>query len=283
MDNKKQLIQRTFSMPRGQEFQDLISFCKVMADSPFYKKLGPGGVMSIVLTAKELNLPMMPCLNGGMYNIEGCVTLSAQLMNAMLIMQGHKISMLSLDETGCTIQFQRSNSKVTNKYSYTYEDAKKAGYLNKNNWKNHLKDMLYCRALSGGARKFMPDALMGCYIHGEIITPDVQILPEEVNRPVPDLSTSQIKDEKKVEPESLDFVKADGFDAFTKEHDLLGKSKKADYILEIAETSEKTPEEIINFAVSNQERFYSGFEKWDNTGKPKKDQVKADPKEETSQ
>lgn len=253
---------RTFGMPKGQELGDLISFCKVMSESPFYKKLGPGGVMSIILTAKELNLPMMPCLNGGMHNINGCVSLSAQMMNSLILLNGHSADLGHLDETRCTIHFKRAGSDKIIPYTYTYEDAKKACYLGKDNWRHHLKDMLYCRCLSGGARKVMPDALMGCYIHGEMVNDDVQIMPDEN-------LTINIKDEQppEVKPEQIEFVKNKGFDEFAKEHDLFGECKKARFVREIAKTSKKTASEIINIALENQERFDLGFEKWDSSDK----------------
>ena len=263
-------IVKTFSMPKGQELTDLTNFCKVMADSPAYIKLGPGGVMSIILTAKEMNLPMMPCLNGGMYNFSGTVSLSAQLMQALLMRGGVEIKVIELTDNICRLQFHRKGQDPFNFY-YSIDEARKAHYLGKDNWKAHQRDMLFCRAMSGGARKYAPDLLMGCYVHGELNGQDIPY--EQIN--VPHEVSTQIeeatKQEELQEPKQIEFAKVEGFDDFVKKHGLKKKGLKADYIQAIASNSSKTEDEIINFAINNEERFESAFKKWSEANK------KADP------
>ncbi len=160
------------SMPQGQELTQLMELSKTLATCPYYQKMTPGGVLAVCLTARELNLPVMMCLNGGLYTFDGKVTMSAQLMNMMIVNAGHRADVLKLDETGCWIRFLRKDRKEgfgnTFEYSFTYDQAVKAGYMNKTNWKAHPKDMFYSRCLSGGARKFMPDVLANAYVFGEI-------------------------------------------------------------------------------------------------------------------
>lgn len=247
-----------FEMPKGQELRDLISFCDVMGNSPFYKRLGSGGVMSIILSAKELGLPMMACLNGGMYNIEGRVFLSAQLMNAMLLKNGHSIDLAELTDEKCTINFKRKGESKAYAYTYTFEEAKRAGYLGKNNWKAHLKDMLYCRCLSGGARKFMPDALLGCYVHHEIADEEIPTIDLPIEQPAPQAESVNAEEKPQVE-----FQKPESFDEFVATHDLLNAdSEKARYVSAVVETSNKGWEEVISYAVQNEARFLEAFEKW---------------------
>jgi hypothetical protein len=160
------------SMPMGQELTQLLELSKTLATSPYYQKMTPGGILAVCLTARELNLPIMACLNGGLYTFDGKVTMSAQLMNMMIVNAGNRADVLKLDETGCWIRFWRKDRKPgygdTFEYSFTYDQAVKAGYMSKTNWKNHPKDMFYSRCLSGGARKFMPDVLMNAYVFNEI-------------------------------------------------------------------------------------------------------------------
>lgn len=160
------------SMPMGQELTQLLDLSKTLATCPYYQKMTPGGVLAVCLTARELNLPVMMCLNGGLYTFDGKVTMSAQLMNMMIVNAGHRADVLKLDETGCWIRFWRRDRKEgyanTFEYSFTYDQAVKAGYMSKANWKAHPKDMFYSRCLSGGARKFMPDVLANAYVFGEI-------------------------------------------------------------------------------------------------------------------
>lgn len=259
---------KIFEMPKGQELQDLISFCKVMGECPFYRKLGAGGVMSILLSAKELGLPFMACLNGGMHNIEGKVSLSAQLMNALLLKNGHTIDLVELNEERCTINFKRKGESKSYPYTYSFEEAKKAGYLGKNNWKSHLKDMLYCRALSGGARKFMPDSLLGCYVHGEIISASQQDDQDVYFEPVePDESVENLP----VQPEpqaQIEQAKPENFGKFVAQHNLLDETtEKAKYVHAVVETSNKDWEEVVTYAVQNEARFLEAFEKWNASQK----------------
>lgn len=241
-------------MPRGKELEDLISFCKVMAESPFYRKLGAGGVMSIVLTAKELNLPMMPCLNGGMYNIDGKVSLSAQLMNALILLQGHEVKPIEISKNRCALKFKRKGEDDWQEFEYTAQDAKEAGYLGKNNWRSHLKDMLYCRCLSGGARKFMPDALMGCYIEGEmgddkpftgVLIPEYEEIEQEVEK-----------------SKAIEQQKNPGFDEFVEKHGLKIEGTKKLFFDDVMSGTKKTEVEIINHAIENEKSFESAYHKW---------------------
>lgn len=248
-----------FNMPQGQELQDLIEFSKVMAASPFYQKLGPGGVLGITMSAKELNLPIMPCLNGGMYNIQGRIVLSAQMMQAMIIRDGHTVDLKKLDETGCEIEFHRCDwdKNRFELYKFTIEDAKKAGYLSKDNWRNHLKDMLYNRCLAGGARKFMPDVLLGCYIDGEIIESEAV---SENFRKFPKIS--EIHPQEEINQEKDEQFTDDQIQEFVDKHELDKDSNKSNYIEEICKACKKTRKEIIFAAMGNEENFEKSFSKW---------------------
>jgi len=154
-----------------QEIGQFMELAGVLATCPYYQKLGKGGILAIILTAKEMGLPPMACLNGGMYTFSGAVSLSAQLMNMMIVNAGHMVEVIKLDNKECTLRFTRKdrpkdrNSLV---YSFTIDMAKDANLTGKTNWKTNPRDMLFNRCLSGGARKFMPDAIMNAYAIGEL-------------------------------------------------------------------------------------------------------------------
>lgn len=52
--------------------------------------------------------------------------------------------------------------------SFSYTDAVKAGFLEKDNWKKYLKVMLACRAFTYGARDIASDLIMGCMETSEL-------------------------------------------------------------------------------------------------------------------
>jgi len=226
--------------------QDYINLSKILGDCPFYKKLGAGGVLAILLTAKELGIPAMMSLNGGLWTFDGKVTMSTQLMNFLIVSKGHRADILTLNEQECKIRFVRGDRKgegSTFEYSYTIQDAQNAKLLGKDNWRNNKRDMLFNRCLSGGARKFMPDVLMQAYTQEELLDcQEIKPIEESVKQ--------------------KHFSETEEFKSFVEKHHLNEENEKSKYISEISETSEKSREEIINFALQNEERFLSSFQRW---------------------
>lgn len=166
--NQKQELAKQNPMNEIGQFMELAG---VLATCPYYQKLGKGGILAIILTAKEMGLPPMACLNGGMYTFSGAVSLSAQLMNMMIVNAGHMVEVLKLDNKECTLRFTRKDrpkDRNSLTYTFTIDMAKDANLTGKTNWKTNPRDMLFNRCLSGGARKFMPDAIMNAYAIGEL-------------------------------------------------------------------------------------------------------------------
>lgn len=273
--------QRMGLMPIGQELDQIVAVCKTLATCPFYQKIGPGGVLAIWLTARELNLPTMMCLNGGLYTFDGKVTMSAQLMNMMIVNAGHEANVVYLDETGCKIRFVRSDRKGPNavfEYEFTRKHAEKAGYFGrynargeilskpKDNWVNHERDMYFSRALSGGARKFMPDVLMNCYVFGEIEDMGdehlVNVMPDIAVDPVP--NTSQLPESNEsVEPPKLDYVPQETIEQFKVKYGIGNDNDHDRYINVLSEKCKKTKDEMIVCAVMNEQGFVDAFKKWE--------------------
>lgn len=246
------------------EVQKIAEICKILAQSQFYQKMGPGGVLGIWLTAKELGLPVMTCLNGGLYTFDGKVTMSAQLMNMLIVNAGHRADVLKLDDTICEIRFVRRDRKKgegdTFNYSFDLKKAEKGGLLSKDNWKKNPRDMLFSRCLSGGARKFMPDVLMNCYVFGEII--DENFNDDHLVNVMPEIALPQIEEQKEIP--QID--KSEDYKEFCKKHNLQlldnGETFQRKFLLESIAKSGKTEEEIIGFAMKNEELFIEKFSNW---------------------
>lgn len=188
-------------VPSGKELMEIVETTKLLATCPYYQKLGGGGVLAIWLTAREMGLPPMMCLNGGMYTFSGQVTLSSKLMNMMIINAGHEAKILEMNDNKCKIRFKRCDrpkEDCTFDYEYTHEMAQTAGLLNKTNWKTNKRDMLFNRCLSGGANKFMPDATMGAYLIGEMPGDGhlIDTIPENIEIEKEDVKPFYIEDKK---------------------------------------------------------------------------------------
>lgn len=287
-------------MPSMQELEQLGRLCHTLAQAPFYAKLGPGGVLAIWLTARELKLPPMMCLNGGLHNIEGKVSMSSQLMNMMIINAGHDIEVLYLTDEGCGIRFTRvykSGKRKSDEYSFDMKDAKRAKYFGevapngavlskpKANWVMYPRDMFFARALSGGAKKYLPEVMMNCYVFGEIEdaeAEEIQGSHEFVNNIVPVGQPPEAKEETKqiapmmtgIEPqkEPIKPIPTDQEICEFKEKFGIGNESLHEVYLEaICKKSKKNKDEMIVCAAMNEVGFIDAFNKWESGLKKKQE------------
>lgn len=245
-------------VPSIQEMDQLIKFCQVLSTAPYYQKMGPGGVLAIYLTARELNLPMMLCMNGGLYTFDGKVTMSAQLMKVMIINAGGKADIVSITPHKCSIKFVWKG--ISNEYEYSIDEARAAGYLTKDNWKKHPKDMLYARALSGGARKYMPEVIMGAYVLGEMDN-DPQTIIDPIFSDI--ASTEPTLPEQKVEEaKMLEHDRHENFEAFVGFHNIRQGDPCFEYVKTVCERGECSFDKVINQGCSNPDKFKTGYQRW---------------------
>ena len=250
--------------PDIKEIENLAHICKILAQSPFYQKLGPGGVLAIWLTAREMGLPPMMCLNGGLYTFSGAVSLSAELMHMMIVKDGHRVDVLELNNKGCRLKFYRRDRPKgqgdTFEYTYTMEQATKAGYANKNNWKENPEDMLFSRCLSKGARKFMPDVTKKAYVHGEIQGEDDE---NSANLPEVTFSNQPNQPVKEEEPKEIDYQKALGMAEFRAKYGLEEpNSKHMQFIRVSAHKCNMSVDKCLYSAMQKEDVFLDKFKAW---------------------
>lgn len=154
-------------IPSEHEMMVFHTMAEQAVESKMYKGIGDkAGVMMIMLAARELGLPPMQSLNGGINIIQGKVELSARMMNALMRKAGIGIEVKESTDEKCTIVGHRGHPIAV---SYTIEDARKAGLIKAGGgWTKNPKDMLFARAISRLARQIAPDIIGGCYVEGEI-------------------------------------------------------------------------------------------------------------------
>jgi len=263
--NYESHVQTTYrmnSIPSMQEMHQMIEVSKVLATAPFYQKLGPGGVLAIYLTAREMNLPLMFCLNGGLHNIEGKVVLSAQLMNMMLINAGWEVQFIQMDKFGCELKFIYPNKKRYENFKFTIQDAKDAGYLGipgpngtwqkkpKDNWLYHPLDMCFSRAIASGARKYAPNVIGNCYGLGELDNDDhiTPVLPENIPQ-------AEIQEDKK------EVINKELLLEFIERNSINESSEIYEYVNHIARSKEIKYEKALELCCKNEESFLNSFKK----------------------
>ena len=163
-----------------------------------------------MLSARELGIPPMQALNGGINIINGKAEISARMMGALIRKAGHELKIKEISDTSCTLIGIRKDTKQKEEASFTIKDAERAGLVKKNGgWDKCPKDMCFARALSRIARQLFSDVIGIGYVEGEI----EPIKDESI---VSECTTSsaviEVKDLKKEEDELKIFL-----DLFSKE------------------------------------------------------------------
>lgn len=107
------------------------------------------------------------------------------------------------DENGCTIEVIRQNSKPAT-FSFTMDDARRAGLTGKDVWRKYPKDMLRSRCISQMCRAYCSDAVQGnAYTEEEVtsFTEERDITPAKTEAPSveptaePSMAESKLQDD----------------------------------------------------------------------------------------
>lgn len=188
MNSKEVTIHSTVDVVpinRGLPSEHEMMVFQTIAKQAFESKLYKGeqaAIMMTILAARELGIPPMLALNGGINNIQGKMEISARLMNALMRRAGISIRIKQSTEESCTLVGKRNDSQDIAEVSYTIAEAQKAGLIKPGGgWVKNPKDMLFARAISRLARQIAPDIIGGCYIEGEIRGSDAEVvLPNDI-------------------------------------------------------------------------------------------------------
>jgi len=184
---------KTSYIPQESEFQILQVVARNAAASGLYNGVGSEQkIFMVLLAARELGIPPMQAINGGIWNIQGKIEISARLMSSMIRRAGHSIIVKHCDASKCLLEGKRFDNGDTFTAQFTIEDAARAGLTNRGPWKTYAEDMLYARAMSRLARRLFPDVIGTAYVEGEIRDAKCEVissvLEEEVQE---DLETDE--------------------------------------------------------------------------------------------
>src|SRR5215510_648235 len=177
------------SLPSEHEMMVFTTISKQADESKMYKNYGgQPGIMMTILAARELGVPPMLALNGGIANIQGKLEISARLMNAMMRRAGIKIAIKECTEERCILVGTRNDNGDVATVSYTLAEAQKAGLVKPGGgWVKNPKDMCFARAISRLARQIAPDVIGGCYVEGEIKATEAEIVvPDDIPMEIPE-------------------------------------------------------------------------------------------------
>ncbi len=162
------LVKSEFTLQSyASDLKAKLEFCKYLQDSALCPKhfKSPQDVLACILYGQENGLTPMHALQT-LYIVNGIPTLPSAGIKAKVIAAGGKYKKIKWDETVCHLSLSRG--EWIEDFEYTIEDAKRAGLLDKDNWKYHPKQMLYARASTVLGRNMFADVLKGLHAREEI-------------------------------------------------------------------------------------------------------------------
>lgn len=174
------------------------------ANSKLYKNVGDkSAIVMNMLAARELGIPPVLALNGGIRNINGNIEISARMMNALMRRAGIRIKIKESTDAICVVSGTRPDGDTAT-CSYSYKEAQSAGLIKTGGgWTKNPKDMCFARAISRLARQLAPDIIGGCYIEGEISQQPVGNCEKEellIEKDIPDdCVTIEVEDAPKLD------------------------------------------------------------------------------------
>jgi hypothetical protein len=245
------------SIPSEHEMMVYHTMAEQAVSSKMYKGIGDkAGVMMIMLSARELGIPCMQALNGGLNIIQGKVEISARMMSALIRKAGHQIQVKESTDQHCLLIGKRADTGESQSSSFSVAEAQKAGLVKAGGgWTKFPKDMCFARALSRLARQLFSDVIGIGYIEGEINQ------SAEIKNSGPDslLDPEDIKDE--VFEKENDAVYIDKFlNLFDKED----KHHAMQYLRTVMAHFEWTTIQAVKELLKDEKRLFDKFTSWKN-------------------
>ncbi len=125
----------------------------------------PEAAMAIMLKGRELGIPAMQAF-AHISVINGKPAIGAELMLSLIrrTYPSAPIKIKKREDDGAVILAGRPTDKPADytEFSFTIDNAKRAGLLGKSSWQGYPRNMCFWRAVSDMARSLYPECLMGC-------------------------------------------------------------------------------------------------------------------------
>lgn len=247
-------------LPPKDEFGMLQEIARNAAASGLYSGVGPEQkIFMVLMAARELGVPPMQALNGGIWNIQGKIEISARLMSSMIRRAGHSIIVKICNANECILEGKRADNGDTFAARFSIEDAQRAGLAGRGNWKNYAEDMLYARSMSRLARRLFPDVIGTSYVEGEIRDAKPVSQLEEVEATI-------VEEHEETIEEKVTIMMQFCNDYPDEDANLIGT-----YLKKYADHYKKRMKWVVN-NYSDREKFLSDFNKWKDKEEAKKSQ-----------
>ena len=121
----------------------------------------PAAVMACILSGEEAGVGPMQSLRQIFVTDDGKVGMAAELMRSLVLREGHEIWPEDYNNTRVTMAGRRRGQETPTRVTWTIDDAKKAGLMNRRNWQNYPRAMLTARATTELCRLIFADVIAG--------------------------------------------------------------------------------------------------------------------------
>lgn len=250
-----QTTQRSL-IPSEHEMMVFHTMAEHAVSSKMYKGIGEkAGVMMIMLSARELGVPAMQALNGGLNIIQGKVEISARMMSALIRKAGHKIKVQECTALHCVLVGERGDTGEVQTSSFSVAEAQLAGLVKPGGgWIKWPKDMCFARALSRLARQLFSDVIGIGYVEGEI-SQNIDVKPADADLIPSDLL--MIEKEDGVNEQQY-------IDNFLNLFDKEDKHFAMEYLKVVQKHFDWTSIQTIKELLKDEKRLFDKFNAWKN-------------------
>lgn len=169
-------------------FDDAWRLAKIVTSARFAPGISsPEQAILVLALGQDLGLSPMQSIRG-IHIIEGRPCPSADCLVACVLRSGlaEYFSEVETTDTSSTWETKRRGEPKARRYTFSLEDAKRAGLTNRgkdpsqNNWNKYPRRMLAARAKAFLVRDVYPDLTLGLYTPDEIGEQPVQVTSEVV-------------------------------------------------------------------------------------------------------
>lgn len=134
---------------------------------PLEYQHSPSSILWVKSLGEALGMNVASAMQS-IHIIQGKPALSAQLMAALVLKQGHRMRIRGNDQAVEVIIIRKDDPEFEHRSVWDLARAKKAELLGKENWRKYTYAMLRSRAVAECVRSACPDVLMGWYTPEEL-------------------------------------------------------------------------------------------------------------------
>lgn len=149
---------------------------KTASKSGFYGDLRTeDAALAKILAGAELGIPAMAALRV-VYFFDGKITLASQAMLALARQraEGFVLEYVRSDDKACVVRCG-ARAVAPTEFSFTIEEAQRAGLTRKDNWTKYPGAMLRARAVAAAIRAVCPEVILGVMATEEIDSDQVEV------------------------------------------------------------------------------------------------------------